>query len=103
MDRTFDAAPLDSHCIPTKRRRFPDQSAVTVSYAAAMSGSDDVGARCGRPQADIAVMPMTRRGRIHMCARKRERNARRDWMDRPAPEIAQRVDNLVEGRAWTRC
>ena len=49
MDRMFDAAPLDAHRIPTKRRRFPDQSAVTVSYAAATSGSDDMGAD-GRPE-----------------------------------------------------
>lgn len=47
MDHTFAAATLDSHCIPTKRRRFADQSAVTLSYAA-----DD---------------PM--RARIHMYAR----------------------------------
>jgi hypothetical protein len=40
MDPAFAAAHLDSHCIPTKRRRFPDQSAVTLSYAAAMSDSD---------------------------------------------------------------
>jgi hypothetical protein len=59
MDRMFDAAPLDSHCIPTKRRRFADQSAVTISYAA-----DD-----------------SMRARIHMYAR---------------------LDNLVEGRTWTR-
>ena len=39
---------LDAHCIPTKRRRFPDQSAVTVSYAAATSDSGDVA-----PMADV--------------------------------------------------
>jgi hypothetical protein len=42
MAGTFAAARLDSHCIPTKRRRFADQSSVAVSYAAAMSDSDDV-------------------------------------------------------------
>ena len=45
MDPTFAAVPLGSHCIPTKRRRFPDQSAVTLSYAAAMSDSDLVEVR----------------------------------------------------------
>jgi hypothetical protein len=88
MDRTFDAAPLDSHCIPTKRRRFPDQSAVTAPYAAAMSGSD-TGTRA---------------------------HARWDWMGRLAVAIAHCLDNLagailghanstqlVEVRAWTRC
>jgi hypothetical protein len=51
---TFDAVRLDSHCIPTKRRRFADQSAITLSYAV-----DD-----------------SMRARIHMYARERERNAR---------------------------
>jgi hypothetical protein len=54
MDRRFDAVALGSHCIPTKRRRFADQSAVTLSYAADES----------------------MRARIDMYARERERNTR---------------------------
>jgi hypothetical protein len=46
----FDAYPFGRPCIPTKRRRFPDQSAVTASYAAATSGSDDVGTPAGHPE-----------------------------------------------------
>ncbi|HEX2459610.1 MAG TPA: hypothetical protein VHJ58_05630 [Vicinamibacterales bacterium] len=53
-----------------------------------------------------------------MYARERERNARWDWMGRPAVAIAHCLDNLagailgransaqlveVEARAWTRC
>jgi hypothetical protein len=40
MARPFDGISVDCHCIPTKRRRFADQSAASVPYAAAMSGSD---------------------------------------------------------------